>query len=154
VISSLFGPRPRVNFVGGNTNLRNLKDAARQNVHPDITFNHGLLPFGFVINYYLSDTSVDNGTTELCLGSHRDTSYSNHMPEVQENSAPASQFGIMPSLLEERRKYAPPIYPSIPKGSVIIRDLGLWHEGVPNPSFVAENVFSVCAYDLVVYVSN
>lgn len=34
--------------------------------------------------------------------------------------------------LEARRAIRPPIQPSLPKGSVIIRDLRLWHAGLPN----------------------
>jgi len=131
VIASLLGPNPCVNFVGGNTLLGNVK-GVRQNVHPDLTFNHGTIPFACCANVYLSDTTAENGSTELWLGSHRDCSYADQQPKVQEPGKPASRFGIKPELLEERRRFAPPIQPSIPKGSVVIRDLRLWHAGKPN----------------------
>ena len=133
VMSGVMGPNPRVNFVGGNTNLGGF-DGARQNVHPDLTFNRGLIPFSFCTNYNLSNMSAENGTTELWLGSYRNTSYSDHQPQIQEDGKPASRFAIKTDLLDERRRYAPPIQPFIPKASVVIRDLRLWHTGLPNPS--------------------
>lgn len=133
VIASLLGPNPRVSYVGGNTLLGNFK-GARQNVHPDLTFNHGTIPFAYCANVYLSDTTVENGSTELWLGSHRDCSYADQRPKVQEEGKPASNFGIKEELLEERRRFAPPIRPSIPKGSVVIRDMRLWHAGIPSLS--------------------
>ena len=74
IISSMLGPNPCVNFVGGNTVLGNFK-GVRQNVHPDLTFNHGMIPFAYCANVYLDDTNTENGSTELWLGSHRDCSY-------------------------------------------------------------------------------
>lgn len=53
-------------------------------------------------------------------------------PKVQEPGEPASQFGIKQTLLDERRLFAPPIRPPIQKGSVVIRDLRLWHAGIPS----------------------
>ena len=43
VISSILGPKPHVNYVNGNTALGGF-NGARQNVHADLTFNHGLFP--------------------------------------------------------------------------------------------------------------
>jgi len=133
VIASVLGPNPRVNFVGGNTVLGNFK-GVRQNVHPDLTFNHGMIPFAYCANVYLSDTTVENGSTELWLGSHQTCSYADQQPKVQVPGQPASRFGIKAELLEERRRFAPPIQPEIAKGSVVIRDLRLWHAGKPSQS--------------------
>lgn len=133
IISSVLGPNPRVNFVGGNTLLGDMK-GVRQNVHPDLTFNHGTIPFAYCANIYLSDTNVENGSTELWLGSHRDCSYADQGPKIQKPGEPASRFGIKDNLLEERRRSAPPIQPEISKGSVVIRDMRLWHAGVPSRS--------------------
>ena len=133
IIASALGPNPRVNFVGGNTVLGDMK-GVRQNVHPDLTFNHGMIPFAYCANIYLSDTNVENGSTELWLGSHRDCSYADQQTKVQKSGEPASRFGIKQSLLEARREFASPIQPHIPKGSVVIRDLRLWHAGIPSQS--------------------
>lgn len=40
--------------------------------------------------------------------------------------------GIFPHLLEERSKTIPPLQPTIKKGGLILRDMRLWHAGMPN----------------------
>ncbi|CAI4213194.1 unnamed protein product [Parascedosporium putredinis] len=115
VLSALLGPNPRVNYVNGNTALGGFP-GARQRVHADLTFNHAQLPFGIVTNYYLTDTDDDDD---------RSTAYD---PTLE------VKFGIREELVERRRAYAPPIQPVVRKGSVILRDLRLWHAGVANPS--------------------
>jgi len=39
---------------------------------------------------------------------------------------------IKQDLVEERRKHSPPIQASTKRGSLVIRDLRLWHAGMPN----------------------
>lgn len=133
VISSILGPKPHVNYVNGNTALGGF-NGARQNVHADLTFNHGLFPFAMVTNYYLVDTSPANGSTEIWLGTHRDTSFADHKNCVEDASGDELKFGIKEELLEARREYAPPIQGVVKRGSVVIRDLRLWHAGLCNPS--------------------
>jgi hypothetical protein len=133
VISSILGPKPHVNYVNGNTALGGY-NGARQNVHADLTFNHGLFPFGIVTNYYLVDTSPANGSTEVWLGTHRDTSFADHKNCREDASGNEVEFGIRNELLEARREYAPPIQGQVKRGSVVIRDLRLWHAGLSNPS--------------------
>jgi len=147
VLSFMLGPKPRVNYVNGNTALGGF-NGARQRVHADLTFNHAQFPFAIVTNYYLIDVSPANGSTELWLGSHRDTSFHDHRnghpvdPDadngdgrhgVYDNTL-ESEFGIRDELLEQRRAYAPPIQPTVKKGSVVLRDLRLWHAGLANPT--------------------
>jgi hypothetical protein len=38
----------------------------------------------------------------------------------------------MEAMLKERRKVRPPCQPVVKKGSVVVRDLRLWHAGMPN----------------------
>ncbi|KAH8888056.1 hypothetical protein GQ53DRAFT_604116, partial [Thozetella sp. PMI_491] len=143
VISAILGPKPHVNYVNGNTALGGY-NGARQRVHADLTFNHATYPFAIVTNYYLIDVSPANGSTELWLGSHRDTSFRDHRncnPEALSGSVSSEydkgiemEFGIRDELLQERRAYAPPIQPTVKKGSVVLRDLRLWHAGLANPS--------------------
>jgi ectoine hydroxylase-related dioxygenase (phytanoyl-CoA dioxygenase family) len=132
VISALMGPSPRVTYVNGNTSLGAF-NGVRQGVHADVTFNHAQLPFGVVTNYYLVDASPANGSTELWVGSHRDTTWADHKnygsAEFKEG-----EIGIRDECLEARRQWAPPIQPTVERGSVILRDLRLWHAGLPNPS--------------------
>lgn len=152
VTSAILGPNPRVNYVNGNTALGGFA-GARQRVHADLTFNHASFPFALVTNYYLEDVSPSNGSTELWLGSHRDTTFRDHLNgHPVDESLPRgergedggdvgeydktleAQFAIRDELVEARRAFAPPIRPTIRKGSVIVRDLRLWHAGIANQS--------------------
>ena len=65
---------------------------------------------------------------EIWLGTHTNTSL-----EDQEGAHGDRASGrIKPSLLEARRSIRAPCQPVVKKGSVIIRDLRLWHGGKPN----------------------
>lgn len=139
VLQNLLGPRPKVNYVNGNTALGGF-NGARQRVHADLSFNHAQYPFGIVTNYYLMDVSPANGSTELWIASHRDTSFRDHrncFSGIEDSSSDESKlavFGIREECIEARRKWAPPIQPVVKKGSVVLRDLRLWHAGLCNPS--------------------
>ena len=89
------------------------------------------MPFAIVANYYLVDVSPANGSTELWVGSHRNTTFADCRNCTEQ---PSTDFGIREEPLEERRAYAPPIQPFVKKGSVVLRDLRLWHAGLSNPS--------------------
>ncbi|KAF2185846.1 hypothetical protein K469DRAFT_738813 [Zopfia rhizophila CBS 207.26] len=134
VLNCLLGPNPCVTYVNGNTALGGYQ-GTRQRVHADVTFNHGLFPFAIVVNYYLVDASPANGSTEIWLGSHRDTTFADQRScGLDVPTAADLDMGIREDLLEARRAIAPPIQPTIKRGSVILRDLRLWHAGVGNPS--------------------
>ncbi|CAK7229758.1 hypothetical protein SCUCBS95973_007336 [Sporothrix curviconia] len=137
VLSAVLGPKPHVNYVNGNTALGGFGDA-RQRVHADLFFNHAQFPFAIVTNYYLVDVSPANGSTELWLGSHRDTSFRDHRncPAAGDTTVAKGEleFGIRDERLAARRKTAPPMQPTIKKGSVVLRDLRLWHAGLANPA--------------------
>lgn len=136
VLQNVLGPSLRVNYVNGNTALGNF-DGSRQRVHADLVFNHCLFPFAFVTNYYLVDVSPENASTEVWLASHRDTSFRDHVnctPEANglQKSLDGIELAIRKELVEQRRQYAPPIQPCVKKGSVVLRDLRLWHAGLCN----------------------
>jgi len=134
VLNCLLGPKPYVTYVNGNTALGGFQ-GTRQRVHSDVTFNHGLFPFAIVANYFLVDVSAANGSTEVWLGSHRDTTFADHRNCGLDISADGdADIGIRVDLVEARRAIAPPIQPAIKRGSVVLRDLRLWHAGVGNPS--------------------
>jgi ectoine hydroxylase-related dioxygenase (phytanoyl-CoA dioxygenase family) len=70
----------------------------------------------------------ENGSTEVWLGSHL-----NPGPATQEGKHGERASGrIKEVLLVERAKERPPSQPTVKKGSIIIRDLRLWHGGKPN----------------------
>ncbi|KAK0942941.1 hypothetical protein LTR29_005513 [Friedmanniomyces endolithicus] len=109
----------------GNTAL---KATGRQPVHSDIDKPHPSWPFAFAFNIPLCDMSVENGSTEIWIGSHRDSNIDQHCTFAGGETG----LVIKPELLEERRQHSPPIQPSTKKGSLIIRDIRLWHAGMPN----------------------
>ena len=89
-------------------------------VHDHLDF-----PFSMIVNIPFVDTSVKNGATEFWLGTH-----------LQGNKGvkDAKRDGpwIAPQYLERRGAECPPIRPEISKGSLLIRDMRLWHAGIAN----------------------
>lgn len=71
----------------------------------------------------------ENGSTELWLGTHTaDVS-------AQEGKHGERASGrIKENLLAERRAARGPSQPNVKKGSIVLRDLRLWHAGMPNLS--------------------
>lgn len=102
----------------------------RQPVHSDADFAHPSHPFALVVNVPLIGMRPENGSTEVWVGTHQQYDIS-----AQEGAHGERASGrIRQDLLHERRKVCPPEQPIIPKGSIIIRDLRLWHAGMPNLS--------------------
>ncbi|KAK1767904.1 putative phytanoyldioxygenase family protein [Phialemonium atrogriseum] len=121
-IQCMLGPRPALRFYSANTAFR---AEGRQPPHIDIDFDFPRVPFGYCVNVNLVDTSAENGATEVWLGTHADTDRG-----VLDRGVSHKQ--IRADLLEARRAVSPPVQPSLPKGSLIIRDFRLWHAGMPN----------------------
>ncbi|SPO01724.1 uncharacterized protein DNG_04397 [Cephalotrichum gorgonifer] len=122
IISNILGPRPEIHFIRTNTLLATDE---RQMVHSDIRFEHPEHPFAIAFNTCLIDVGPENGSTELWLGT-QNTNINDH-----------GQFGepmIAKEKVEERRTVRPPVYPRLKKGSIVLRDLRLWHAGMPNPT--------------------
>ena len=124
VLKAVLGPEIVCHYANGNTAL---KAKGRQPVHSDINKPHPMFPFAYALNIPLCDTSAENGSTETWIGSHRDSCIDQHTFYGGEED-----LTIKPELVEERRQHSPPIQPTTKKGSLIIRDLRLWHAGVPN----------------------
>ena len=124
VTKAMLGPGVKNTFYSGNTAL---PGGERQPVHPDLAqlwpdLQHPAPPFGLVVNIPIVDMSAQNGSTEIWPGTHGDTSSSIH-----DNS-----LRIPSELLEQLRKERAPIQPTVRCGSAIIRDIRLWHAGMPN----------------------
>ncbi|CAK7234499.1 hypothetical protein SEUCBS140593_008962 [Sporothrix eucalyptigena] len=122
IISCILGPQPEIHFIRSNTLLKN---DDRQRVHSDMRFEHPTHPFAITQNVCLCDCGPENGMTELWLGTQ------NTGVEVR------PQLGepfIDEAVVVERRAIRPPLYPRVKKGSILVRDLRLWHAGMPNPS--------------------
>lgn len=130
VTTSILGPKPRLSFVSGNTALPPTNDSPPQSqpVHSDADFDHPECPFALVVNVPLVDMAEKNGSTEVWLGSHVDASVASEEGKHGERASGK----IRETCLKERRVLRPPSQPMVKKGSVIIRDLRLWHAGKPN----------------------
>ena len=75
------------------------------------------------VNIALNDVTEENGSIELWPGSHLDT-----------HQVWGSDVKVDEGMVEDRRLVAPPVRGNTKKGSVLIRDMRLWHRGTPNVS--------------------
>ena len=122
----VLGPGLKNNFYSGNTAL---PGGTRQPVHPDSAqlwdgLEVATPAYGLVVNVPVVSMSPHNGSTEFWPGTHLDTRYSIHQgsPRVAEEH------------LEEWRRKRPPFQPVVERGSAIVRDIRMWHAGMPNLS--------------------
>jgi len=124
VTQATLGKGVKNSFYSGNTAL---PSDNMQPVHADIGqlwphLEHATPPYALVVNVPLVDVSAQNGSTELWPGTHHDTTiYINDgnikLPEM---------------MVEARRTIAPPLQPTLCLGDVLIRDMRMWHRGMPN----------------------
>ena len=77
-----------------------------------------------VINIAPMDVTEHNGSIELWPGSHLDTNVALEDATIK----------VDERIVEARREIAPPVRGNTKKGSVLIRDMRLWHRGMPNSS--------------------
>ena len=125
VTSAMLGPGIKNVMYGGNTAL---PGDQRQPVHADV--GH-LWPLGsldqahpaaqLVLNVLTVDVSPSNGATELWPGTHRELGVGS-----------GDDIKIPADVLEARRAVRPPIQPTFRRGGILIRDIRLWHAGMPN----------------------
>ena len=125
VTSAVLGPRIKNVMYGGNTAL---PSDQRQPVHADVghlwplDVLEGPHPAAqLVVNVLTVDVSPENGATELWPGTHRELGV-----------GVGDDIKIPPQALEARRAISPPIQPTFRRGSMLIRDIRLWHAGMPN----------------------
>lgn len=86
-------------------------------------------PFALVINVLLVGMTPENESAEIWLGTHTaDVS-------AQEGKHGERASGrIKEDLLARRRGTRGPCQPEVKKGSIVVRDLRLWHAGMSNSS--------------------
>jgi len=123
VTRAILGPGVKNSFYSGNTAL---PSTLRQPVHVDsgqLWKNLEAAPpaYGLVVNVPVVDMSPANGSTELWPGTHRDTTVSYD-----------EDIKVPEAALEPRRAACAPFQPVVERGSLLIRDLRLWHAGMPN----------------------
>lgn len=132
VTKSVLGSGLTCPFYSGNTALANTMQ--RQPVHADMGHlwpaqeqtNPDVMgvtpPYALVVNVILVDTDARNGSTELWPGTHLDPSCAIQDGDIK----------IADEVLAMRAKVAPPIQPEVKAGDILIRDIRLWHAGMPN----------------------
>ena len=131
VSKKMLGEHAFLSFYNGNTNC---PGSELQHVHLD---GSHLWPHweiatptcSLVINVPPADCTLDNGAIELWPGTHRVSG--------------RYDGGVKDSLLEERRKDTPPVQVTTQKGDLLIRDVRLWHRGVPNESNEARQMIAM-----------
>ncbi|RIK33188.1 MAG: hypothetical protein DCC55_35435, partial [Chloroflexi bacterium] len=108
-------------FYNGNANT---PGSGTQPLHADgphlwqdLTVTHP--PATLVVNICPVETTEENGATELWPGTHM---------------IPMNKQHVSPDMEAQRREIAPPVRALARKGSLLIRDVRLWHRGVPNHS--------------------
>lgn len=132
ITTGLLGPKPKWTFCSGNSAMPPAPGAEpqRQPVHADADFAHPSHPFALVVNVPLIEFTPENGSTECWLGTHTGELAGLHVQEGEHGERASGR--IKQHLLEERRQVRGPCQPVIEKGSIVIRDLRLWHAGMPN----------------------
>ena len=121
---SVLGPGLHNTMYGGNTAM---PSESRQPAHADIgqlwpNQEVAHYPAMLVVNIPTVDVTAENGSTEIWLGTHLDTSVAMQDGDIV----------VAPDVLEARRAISPPIQPDIKRGSIVIRDVRMWHAGMPN----------------------
>ena len=124
VTKGILGPGLKSAFYSGNTSL---PSSHRQPVHadsgqlwPNLEVAHPA--YAIVVNVGLMDMSEENGVTEMWPGTHLDTSVVMQSGDIK----------VSPEALEVRRAVQPPVQPNVKLGSVVLRDIRMWHAGMPN----------------------
>lgn len=122
LLEHIIGPRPRLSYATSNIALPG--GEGRQWVHSDYYCNYLDFPVFLEVYAFLDDVGVENGSTEIWPGTHAGYKKRDHtFPD---------RGWIKHELVKERFRVYSPIQPSIPKGSICLRDLRLWHAGMQN----------------------
>ena len=113
-------------FYSGNTNC---PGSRTQPVHVDTGqlwrgLDHAHPAATLVVNVAPTDVTEANGSIELWPGSHLDTNV----------AIGDASICVDEERVEARRKMIPPVRGNTKKGSMLIRDIRLWHRGMPNTS--------------------
>ena len=122
IMQQVIGPKPLLCWASSNVAIKSGSDA-RQAVHSDAYTDIPNFPFCVEMNIYLQDTTPENGSTEIWPGTHVYT---------EDDHLPHGRGYIKKKSLTDRARICPPIQPTVRAGSILMRDLRLWHSGMPN----------------------
>jgi hypothetical protein len=127
VSAAILGAGVYNSFYNGNTNT---PGSGLQPVHRDLPelwpqWDGLHPPTSLVINVFPMDVHEHNGCTEVWPGSH-------HIPGKITDEGVAA-----------RSAHVKPIRAVAKKGTVIVRDLRLWHRGVPNTSDIFRHMIAM-----------
>ncbi len=75
-----------------------------------------------VVNVPVINMNRENGSTELWPQSHLNTAKSKITSDIK----------VPDEIVESQRKKSRPFQPEMPAGSILLRDIRLWHRGMPN----------------------
>ena len=134
LVQEVLGKEAALGVYSANTNQ---PGSVPQPVHSDV--GHGLSEMDetlLVANVPLIDVTEENGSIELWPGTHVLNGEARR-PSQQEWPK------IAASLLDKRRRVAPPLRANTTKGSVLVRDRRLWHRGMPNVSEKPRSMLSM-----------
>lgn len=125
VTQAVLGAGVKNTFYSGNTAM---PSQHRQPVHADCghlwpRMKTAHPPHALVVNVPVVAVSAHNGSTEIWPGTHLDVTV-----------AAGHDIELPTDIIEKQRAIAPPIQPNMRLGSVLIRDMRLWHAGMPNLS--------------------
>lgn len=135
VTGAVLGSPVKNSMYSGNTAM---PSEHRQPVHADISHLWPRLevahpPTHLIVNIPVVDVSPENGSTELWPGTHRDVTV-----------AAGTDIKIPADVLEKRRAEAPPFQPAFRCGGVLIRDMRMWHAGMPNRTDKPRPMIALC----------
>ena len=124
ITRAVLGEGVKNSFYSGNTCLPN---TTQQPLHVDSgqlwpSLSEATPPYGVVVNVPVVDATPENGSTEFWPGTHLDTTRAIGDDDIK----------LLPETEARLRAELNPLQPSLPAGSVLIRDMRLWHRGMPN----------------------
>lgn len=136
ICNELYNHRPRLTFYNGNTNC---PGSTTQRLHMD--GRHATLApepvartSSVVVNIPPGPMHTGNGAIQIWPGTHR--------------VRPPEGGPRVPKELEaSRRTVEQPIQPELQVGDVLIRDIRLWHRGVPNRSARPRHMIALIVTD-------
>jgi len=130
VTAAILGAGVHNHFYNGNTNMPGSK---MQPLHRDADHlwpGHVHPTASIVINVSPVDVDEDNGATEIWPGTHR-------VPD------PVGQVRITAELEAARRAVVPPVRAVTTKGDAVLRDIRLWHRGMPNNGLAGRHMIGM-----------